>query len=43
MWFSFIYLYVLLGHLFVKVLWVNLTPLVGNVAFLLAHDKGVQH
>jgi len=41
--FSFIHLHVSLGHLFTKLLGVNLTPLVYNAAFLLAHDKDVQH
>ena len=39
----FIYLPVLLGHLLVKLFGVYLTPLVYNAAFLLAHDKDVQH
>ena len=41
--FSFIHLHVSLGHLFVKLLGVNLTIVVYNAAFILAHDKGVQH
>jgi len=41
--FPFIYLHVSMGHLFVKLIGVNLTPLVYNAAFLLAHDKDVQH
>jgi len=32
-----------MGHLFVKLLGMNLTPLVYNAAFLLAHDKDVEH
>ena len=39
----FVYLHVLLSHLFVKLLGVNLTPPVYDAAFLLAHDKDIQH
>ena len=39
----FIYLHILLGQLVVEMLGVNLTPLVYDGAFLLAHEKDVPH
>ena len=38
----FDYLHVPLDYLFVKLLGINLTPLVYDAIFLLAHDKDVQ-
>ena len=40
--FLFIYMFHL-GHLLAKLLGISLTPMIYDAAFLLAHDKDVQH